>query len=72
MLNMEFEEKEVDQLRNILLHHQHDFVRRKALSIVLKSYKIPHSEIAKIVGISENTLRGYLKAYGKKKLNLFQ
>jgi transposase len=63
VIRVEFTVNEVEKLRNILKNHPHDFVRVKALALILKSQKIPHWQIAKIIGTCENTLRDYFKEY---------
>jgi transposase len=58
-----FTEADIHQLREMYLHHPHHCVQRRALALLLKSYEIGHSLIAKILEICENTLRSYCKAY---------
>lgn len=62
MIVINFTEDDIQALR-VLQEHQHNFIRRKALTLLLKSYGIAHNKIAKIVGISENSMRQYFKEY---------
>lgn len=62
MIVINFTENDRQELRD-LQKHQHELVKRKALTVLLKSYDIQHIQIAKIVGISESSVRQYLKEY---------
>lgn len=66
VIQINFSIDDVAQLRDMSLKHPHDFVRCKALCLLLKSEKIAHWLIAKIVGICENTLGDYLKEYKQR------
>lgn len=63
MIEVCFTKEELEQLRDLALNHPHPFIRRKALALHLKSHKIPHSIIAQIAGVCENTFRSYCKNY---------
>jgi len=58
----------IENLCDLSLNHPHHFVRRKALAINLKCHGLPHAKIAEIIGVCENTSRGYFQAYEKKGL----
>ena len=65
MIKIIFKENEVELLRNTSLNHPHQQVRLKALVLLLKSQHIPHHKIAATMGICENTLRTYCKAFSQ-------
>ena len=77
MIQITFTEAGVLELRE-LEKHPHHVVRRRALTLILKSNGIEHHKIAKIVGISENTVRRYFLDYQEggveklKALNFYQ
>ena len=63
MIKIEFTEEDIIQLRLNKNNHPHSRVRLKMEALVLKSSGIEHSKISKILGISPNTLTGYLRQY---------
>jgi transposase len=63
MIRITFTEDEVEQLRRERFEHPHPRVQRKMETLLLKSEGLPHNWITRIVGISENTLRQYLREY---------
>lgn len=60
---MAFSEEEVRRLREERLDHPHPRVRRKMEVLLLKSQGLAHRQISAIAGISETTLREYLREY---------
>lgn|SRR5574340_170331 len=44
-------------------HHPVPLVQRRMEALWLKSHGLPHAQIAKLVNISENTLRDYFELY---------
>jgi transposase len=44
-------------------HHPVPLVQRRMEALWLKSHGLPHGQIAKLVGVSENTLRAYFRLY---------
>ena len=46
-------------------HHEHPRVRRKMEALWLKSQGLAHQEIARLAGVSGNTLRSYLQQYAE-------
>jgi transposase len=44
-------------------HHPHPLVQRRMETLWLKSHGLPHALIAKLAGISENTLRDHFRLY---------
>ncbi len=63
MIRIEFTEEAIERLRYERFHHPHPRVQRKMEALLLKSQGLPHRQICEILGISENTLRSYLRAY---------
>lgn len=62
VIEIEFSDLQIKQLRE-LQAHPHPVIRRRALTLVLKSENIPHYKIASAVGICENTVREYFEMY---------
>lgn len=60
-----FTEGEVAQLSHESIHHPHHIVRRRMQALLLKSQNVPHYRIARILDVSETTLREYLDLYMK-------
>jgi transposase len=63
MLQLSFTEEEIQALDYQRYHHPHPRVQRKMEALLLKARGLPHHQIARCVGICENTLRAYLKQY---------
>lgn len=63
MRKIEFTLAEIKQLSYESIHHQHHIVRRRMQALLLKSQGVLHQEIAKILEISETTVRTYLDLY---------
>ncbi len=63
MISIEFTELERQALHYERFYHPHPRVQRKMEAVWLKSHQLPHRKIAELVGISENTLRSYLRDY---------
>jgi len=63
MITIEFCEDEVERLRRERFGHPHPRVQRKMEALLLKSEGLPHHQITRILGVSENTLRYYLREY---------
>ena len=63
MIMIEFTEEAIEQLRYERFHHPHPRVQRKMEALLLKSDDLPHHQITRILGVSENTLRQYLREY---------
>jgi transposase len=63
MIRIEFTEDEIERLRRERFGHPHPRVQRKMEAVLLKSEGLPHHQITHIVGITENTLRRYLREY---------
>lgn len=63
MLRIEFSDHDIEQLRYERYHHPHPRVQQKMEALLLKSQGLPHHVIAGCVGICENTLLAYFRAY---------
>ena len=75
MVNMtthiEFTPEIIDTLNHERYHHPVPLVQRRMEALWLKSHKLSHGMIAKLVGVSENTIRDYFQlliAGGTEKL----
>jgi transposase len=63
MINISFSESDIKQLQHERFHHPHHRVQIKMEAVLLKSQGLKHKEICKILGISGNTLRSYIRDY---------
>jgi len=63
MLRLEFSESDQQALNYERYHHPHPRVQQRMEALWLKSQGVPHHQIARLCGISGNTLRAYLKRY---------
>ena len=61
MIRIDFTEEVIEKLRYERFHHPQ--VQRKMEALLLKSDGLPHHRITRILGISENTFRQYLREY---------
>jgi transposase len=63
MIQLDVTAEEVQSFRKLALEHPHSFVRKKALTLLLHSGKIPTKHISVLLDVSENTSRNYLREY---------
>jgi len=63
MIRIEFSEDEIERLRRERFEHPHPRIQRKMEALLLKSEDLPHHQMTRILGVSENTLRQYLREY---------
>jgi transposase len=63
MLRIAFSDHDIEQLRYERYHHPHPRVQQKMEALLLKSQDVPHQVIARCVGVCENTLLAYFRAY---------
>ena len=63
MIKIEFSTEEVEQLHYERRYHPHPRVRQRLEAVYLKAIGYQHQEIGRIVGISQKTLRSYLRMY---------
>jgi len=62
-LQLEFTPEILDVLREERYSHPVPLVQRRMEALWLKSHGLPHAQIARLVGITENTLRDYFQLY---------
>ncbi len=58
-----FTTNEIDLFRKLSLTHPHNFVRCKALALLLISKNLTIPDVAQILNVCMNTIRSYLKNY---------
>jgi transposase len=63
MIQIAFSDQDIQQLRYERYHHPHPRVQQKMEALLLKSQGLPHHVIADCVGVCENTLLAYFRAY---------
>lgn len=63
MIQLEFSEDDQKKLSYERFNHPHPRVLLKMEALWLKSQGLPHGQICQLAGISENTLRAYLRDY---------
>ena len=63
MINVDFSQQDIKKIAYLRYHHPHPRVRRKMEALWLKSQRLPHKEICRLVAISHNTLCSYLKTF---------
>lgn len=63
MLQLNFSEVDLKEIEYQRYHHLHPRVQRKMEAMYLKAKGLPHHQIAKLVGICDNTLRDYFEQY---------
>ena len=63
MLRLEFSEADRQALNYERYHHPHPRVQQRMEVLWLKSQGVAHHQIARLCGLSGNTVRAYLKQY---------
>ena len=63
MIHIDFTPEQIDALHHERFHHPHPRVQLKMEAVYLKSQGRPHQDIGRLVRISENTLRSYLRQF---------
>lgn len=63
MIRIEFSNEEIEALRKAKQTHPDPQVRRRMEALQLKGLGYPHQQIGTIVGVSQKTLRDYLRRY---------
>ena len=63
MIKLEFRAETIGQLQYERRYHAHPRVRQRLESVYLKALGYQHQEIGRIVGVSQKTLRSYLRLY---------
>ncbi len=69
MIRISFDTNSINELQSVHTRHHHRFVRKKALTLLLKSRNLSHKRICEVVNISANTLRTYLRGYIARGIN---
>ena len=62
-MQLEFTPAILEELNYERFHHPVPLVQRRMEAVWLKSHGLPHGQIARLVNISENTLRDYFQLY---------
>jgi transposase len=63
MIHIDFTPEQIDALHHERFHHPHPRVQLKMEAVYLKSQGLPHHDVCRLVRISENTLRSYLRQF---------
>ena len=63
MIQIEFTPTEQQALHYERYHHPQPLVQRRMEALWLKSHHLPHTLIATLTGVCENTLRSYFQTY---------
>lgn len=63
MLRISFSVEDLEAIKYERLHHPHPRVQEKMWTVWLKACELPHYEIARIVDITENTVRSHLNDF---------
>jgi transposase len=63
MIRINFAKEEIEKLRYERFNHPHPRVQIKMEALLLKSQGLKHKQIGKILGICQDTLRGYFEQY---------
>jgi transposase len=63
MIKIEFTDQEIKELHYQRFHHPHARVQQRMEALYLKALGYAHQEIGRIVGLSQKTLRVYLRLY---------
>ena len=63
MIHIDFSLRDIDALHHERFHHPHPRVQIKMEAVYLKSQGLPHKDICRLLRISENTLRAYLRQF---------
>ena len=63
MLRISFDSEALEVIKYERLHHPHPRVQRKMWAVWLKACDLPHHKICRLVDISDNTLRSYLREF---------
>ena len=62
-IKVDFSEADIEQLHYERFHHPHPWVQLKMEALLLKSQGVPLNDITRIIKVSPNTFRSYLKDY---------
>jgi transposase len=62
-IQIEFAPESLKELYYHRYHHLAPLVQRRMDALWLKAHGLPHTQIAELVGVTENTLREYFELY---------
>jgi len=62
-IQLEFTPEILKELHYQRYSHPAPLVQRRMEALWLKGHKLPHAQIAELVGVSENTIRDYFELY---------
>jgi predicted ArsR family transcriptional regulator len=65
MLRFSFSPEDIEAIQYERFHHPHPQVQQKMWTVWLKSCQLPHHEICRIAGITENTVRAHLNEFNE-------
>lgn len=71
-IQLEFTPEIQEKLHYERYHHPVPLVQRRMEVLWLKSHNLPHALIAKLAGVSENTMREYFRLYAEGGLEKLQ
>jgi transposase len=63
MIQISFNNNEIELLNYLRYHYPHPFVQRKMEVLWLKGQNLPHKQIAQLAGVSPNTVTSYICDY---------
>lgn len=63
MTRIDFSQRDIRTIKHLRYHHPHPRVRRRMDALWQKTQGLPHKEICRLVGISNNTLCKYLRTF---------
>lgn len=62
-VELEFSPEVLEEIHYQRYNHPAPLVQRRMEALWLKAHKLPHGQIAQLVGVSENTIREYFELY---------
>ena len=63
MIRIAFEPEAIEALKYERMRHPHPRVQQKMWTLWLKACEVPHHDLCRFVGITENTARAYFKEF---------
>lgn len=63
MINLQFTQEDITALQHLRFHYPDPRVQKKMEAVFLKSQGVRHSDIARLVGVTDDTVHAYLKQY---------
>ncbi len=65
MCRVQLSQDTIQQLRELRMHHPHPRVREKVDAVLMCALDFSRPQIARLLGVTETTVRSYLKAYAE-------